>query len=169
MKLGNLLTLILKSVGKFWKGRTRVGTPKCYLSTSLIGLLNYAWAEQTQSSQLKMKKIWRDPSCHIRNRVCNSSPAKEKYLLKQISSLEKNNRIHIFHTMAFIMFGIEFQVTFHMKEQGNKAYSQKKRTWSRSDAEIKWMLELTDNDFKVAIIIILNKVKQHVFNKGKSQ
>lgn len=61
------------------------------------------------------------------------------------------------------MFGIEFQVTFHMKEHGNKAYSQKKRTWSRSDAEIKWMLELTDNDFKVAIIIILNKVKQHMF------
>lgn len=68
------------------------------------------------------------------------------------------------------MFSIEFQVTFHMKDQVNKAYSQKKRTWSRAYPEIKQMLKLIDNDFKAAIIIILNEVKQNMFLiKEKSQ
>ena len=33
------------------------------------------------------------------------------------------------------MFSIEFQVTFHTKDQVNKAYSQKKRTWSRASVQ----------------------------------
>lgn len=58
--------------------------------------------------------------------------------------------------MVFIMFSIEIQVTFYMKDQVNKPYSQKKRTWSGVYPEKKQMLELIDNDFKVAIIITLN-------------
>ena len=34
------------------------------------------------------------------------------------------------------MFSIECQDTFHMKDQVNKAYSQKKRTWSRASVQI---------------------------------
>ena len=82
----------------------------------------------------------------------------EKYLLKHIFSLEKNKRIQVFHNITFILSIIEFQITSHMKDPGNEAYSQKKRTQSKSDPGIKQVLKLINNDFKSSYMVFVSQI-----------